>query len=106
MLRITTDDNTRVRTLRLEGRLEGPWAALLEKCWRKASGAGRRKAFRVDMSGVSFIDAAGRRVIAAMHKHMTVHELAAMPHYHPTLAEIWTYPAEELAAQIPLATPS
>jgi len=20
-----------------------------------------------------------------------------MPHYHPTLAEIWTYPAEELA---------
>jgi hypothetical protein len=24
-----------------------------------------------------------------------------VPHYHPTLAEIWTYPAEELAAQIP-----
>lgn len=40
-------------------------------------------------------------IIAAMHKRMTVHELAAMPHYHPTLAEIWTYPAEELAGQIP-----
>jgi pyruvate/2-oxoglutarate dehydrogenase complex dihydrolipoamide dehydrogenase (E3) component len=38
-------------------------------------------------------------IIAAMHKRMTVHELAAMPHYHPTLAEIWTYPAEELAAK-------
>jgi pyruvate/2-oxoglutarate dehydrogenase complex dihydrolipoamide dehydrogenase (E3) component len=36
-------------------------------------------------------------IIAAMYKRMTVHELAAMPHYHPTLAEIWTYPAEELA---------
>jgi pyruvate/2-oxoglutarate dehydrogenase complex dihydrolipoamide dehydrogenase (E3) component len=36
-------------------------------------------------------------IIAAMHKRMTVRELAAMPHYHPTLAEIWTYPAEELA---------
>jgi hypothetical protein len=35
-----------------------------------------------------------------MAKRMTVHELAVMPHYHPTLAEIWTYPAEELAAQI------
>jgi pyruvate/2-oxoglutarate dehydrogenase complex dihydrolipoamide dehydrogenase (E3) component len=35
-------------------------------------------------------------IIAAMAKRMTVHELAAMPHYHPTLAEIWTYPAEEL----------
>jgi pyruvate/2-oxoglutarate dehydrogenase complex dihydrolipoamide dehydrogenase (E3) component len=39
-------------------------------------------------------------VVAAMSKRMTVHELAAMPHYHPTLAEIWTYPAEELAEQI------
>ena len=39
-------------------------------------------------------------IIAAMAKRMTVHELAAMPHYHPTLAEIWTYPAEELAGQI------
>ena len=38
-------------------------------------------------------------IIAAMHKRMTVHELAAMPHYHPTLAEIWTHPAEELAGK-------
>jgi pyruvate/2-oxoglutarate dehydrogenase complex dihydrolipoamide dehydrogenase (E3) component len=40
-------------------------------------------------------------IVAAMAKRMTVTELAAMPHYHPTLAEIWTYPAEELAEQIP-----
>jgi pyruvate/2-oxoglutarate dehydrogenase complex dihydrolipoamide dehydrogenase (E3) component len=39
-------------------------------------------------------------IAAAMAKRMTVQELAAMPHYHPTLAEIWTYPAEELAGQI------
>jgi pyruvate/2-oxoglutarate dehydrogenase complex dihydrolipoamide dehydrogenase (E3) component len=39
-------------------------------------------------------------ITAAMHKRMTVAELAAMPHYHPTLAEIWTYPAEELADQV------
>ena len=39
-------------------------------------------------------------IVAAMAKRMTVAELAAMPHYHPTLAEIWTYPAEELAEQI------
>jgi pyruvate/2-oxoglutarate dehydrogenase complex dihydrolipoamide dehydrogenase (E3) component len=42
-------------------------------------------------------------IIAAMAKRMTVQELAVMPHYHPTLAEIWTYPAEELAEQIALA---
>jgi pyruvate/2-oxoglutarate dehydrogenase complex dihydrolipoamide dehydrogenase (E3) component len=39
-------------------------------------------------------------IVAAMSKRITVHELAAMPHYHPTLAEIWTYPAEELAEKI------
>jgi pyruvate/2-oxoglutarate dehydrogenase complex dihydrolipoamide dehydrogenase (E3) component len=39
-------------------------------------------------------------ITAAMAKRMTVHELAALPHYHPTLAEIWTYPAEELAVKI------
>ena len=39
-------------------------------------------------------------IAIAMSKRMTVHELAAMPHYHPTLAEIWTYPAEELAGRI------
>ena len=40
-------------------------------------------------------------IVAAMAKRTTVHELAATPHYHPTLAEIWTYPAEELAEKIP-----
>ena len=39
-------------------------------------------------------------IVAAMAKRMTVGELAALPHYHPTLAEIWTYPAEELAERV------
>jgi pyruvate/2-oxoglutarate dehydrogenase complex dihydrolipoamide dehydrogenase (E3) component len=39
-------------------------------------------------------------IIAAMRGRMTVGELAAMPHYHPTLAEIWTYPAEELKERL------
>jgi pyruvate/2-oxoglutarate dehydrogenase complex dihydrolipoamide dehydrogenase (E3) component len=40
------------------------------------------------------------QIVAAMAKRTTVHELAAMPHYHPTLAEIWSYPAEELADRV------
>ena len=40
-------------------------------------------------------------IVTAMAKRMTVRELAVMPHYHPTLAEIWTYPAEELMEKIP-----
>ena len=42
-------------------------------------------------------------IVVAMAKRMTVQEFAVVPHYHPTLAEIWTYPAEELAGQIAAA---
>ncbi len=37
--------------------------------------------------------------IAVMYYHGTVQDLLRMPHYHPTLAEIVTYPAEELAGR-------
>jgi pyruvate/2-oxoglutarate dehydrogenase complex dihydrolipoamide dehydrogenase (E3) component len=36
-------------------------------------------------------------IAVAMHFHATAGDLALVPHYHPTLSEIWTYPAEELA---------
>ena len=36
-------------------------------------------------------------LIAVMYFRGTVRDLARIPHYHPTLAEILTYPAEELA---------
>ena len=39
-------------------------------------------------------------LIAVMYYRGTVQDLMRIPHYHPTLAEILTYPAEELAEQI------
>ena len=36
-------------------------------------------------------------VVVAMSFQATAGDLAKVPHYHPTLSEIWTYPAEELA---------
>jgi pyruvate/2-oxoglutarate dehydrogenase complex dihydrolipoamide dehydrogenase (E3) component len=36
-------------------------------------------------------------IAVAMHFRATAATLASIPHYHPTLSEIWTYPAEELA---------
>ncbi len=39
-------------------------------------------------------------MIVAMHYHATVFEFMAIPHLHPTMAEILTYPAEELAEKI------
>ena len=36
-------------------------------------------------------------IVVAMAFHATAAALAAIPHYHPTLSEIWLYPAEEIA---------
>ena len=36
-------------------------------------------------------------VVVAMRYRATAADFARIPHYHPTLSEIWTYPAEELA---------
>ncbi len=36
----------------------------------------------------------------AIKMQVTARQFAASPHYHPTLSEIWTYPAEELAEKI------
>lgn len=40
-------------------------------------------------------------VVVAMSFKATVQQFMAIPHYHPTLSEIWTYPAEEIADQLP-----
>lgn len=35
-------------------------------------------------------------IVVALHFRATAEEFLRIPHYHPTLSEIWTYPAEEL----------
>lgn len=39
-------------------------------------------------------------IVVAMHYRATAREFTGIPHYHPTLSEIWTYPAEEIADQV------
>ena len=45
-------------------------------------------------------------MIVAMHYHATVFEFMRIPHLHPTMAEILTYPAEEIAEKIVAMRPS
>lgn len=44
-------------------------------------------------------------VIVAMNFDATVAQFMRIPHLHPTLAEIWTYPAELCAAQLGMKVP-
>jgi hypothetical protein len=68
MLRITVHDNTEYVTFQLEGRLAGCWVCEVEKC-RQHTLAGRcRPSVRFDLTGVMFIDDAGKSYLAAMHR--------------------------------------
>jgi pyruvate/2-oxoglutarate dehydrogenase complex dihydrolipoamide dehydrogenase (E3) component len=40
-------------------------------------------------------------IVVAIRFGATAAQLASTPHYHPTLSEIWTYPAEDLAGAEP-----
>jgi anti-anti-sigma regulatory factor len=68
MLRITVLDDPRALTFRLEGRLAGPWVRELEECWWSTLAGRRERALRLDLTGVTFIDAPGTACLAALHR--------------------------------------
>lgn len=68
MLRITVHDNPRALTFQLEGSLIGPWLRELEECWQSTLARHCKPILRVDLTGVIFINAAGKACLTAMHR--------------------------------------
>src|SRR5437667_5498981 len=68
MLRITVHDNLESVTFQLEGRLAGAWVREVEECRQRTLACRRGIAVRFDLTGVTFIDAAGKAYLAAMHR--------------------------------------
>ncbi len=68
MLRITVHDRPRTLTFQLEGMLAGPWLRELQVCWESFLAQRRKLIRRVDLTGVTFMDAAGRACLASMHR--------------------------------------
>jgi hypothetical protein len=68
MLRITLHDGPESLTFQLEGRLAGAWVREVEDCRRRLPAGRCWSAIRFDLAGVTFIDAAGKAYLAAMHR--------------------------------------
>jgi len=66
MLKINTQDDGATITFELEGKLAGPWVDELKHCWQRAVTDDRP--VRVVLKMVTFIDAAGRRLLTDMHR--------------------------------------
>ncbi|HEX8999361.1 MAG TPA: STAS domain-containing protein [Blastocatellia bacterium] len=66
MLRIIEQENDRSLNFKLAGKLVRDWAPELERCWQQAVAGQRPDSVRVDLTEVTFVDEAGKRLLAAM----------------------------------------
>jgi anti-anti-sigma regulatory factor len=66
MLKITTEIEDKRTILELEGRLAGPWVQELRDCWQRTRTDDRQ--IDVMLKQVTFIDDAGRQLLAEMHR--------------------------------------
>ena len=65
MLRITLQESADASTFKLEGKLTGPWVQELQQAWAAAQPG---HALIVDLADVTFIDYAGKDLLARMHE--------------------------------------
>jgi len=70
MLKITIDIEGKRANLELEGRLAGPWVQELRDCWQRVTSDDRQ--IDVVLKQVTFIDGAGRQLLAEMHQEGAV----------------------------------
>jgi ABC-type transporter Mla MlaB component len=68
VLRITTCTNAEATRLIVEGKLAGACVGELEKCWRETTSTKSPVSILVDLSSVTFVDAAGKQLLAGMHE--------------------------------------
>ena len=68
MLKVTTTDQNQTTTLKLEGKLAGPWVQEVTRVWSDTAQK-TRDGYVIDLRSVTFIDRPGRALLAAMSKH-------------------------------------
>jgi hypothetical protein len=67
MLRVTVHEGAQAITFQIEGRLAGQWVREMEACWRNTLASCGKSAVRVDLTGVTLVDAAGKECLQMMH---------------------------------------
>ena len=67
MLKITVEKGPRCTTLRVEGRLTGPWVHELERAWRGLAADADSGGVSVDLTDVTFVGEEGKRLLEDMY---------------------------------------
>ncbi len=77
-MKVSINDDTNVATLRIEGKVVGPWAAELRERWHDLL-APNRKQVRLDIREVTFVDLAGTKILRDIVRETGADVLADSP---------------------------
>jgi anti-anti-sigma regulatory factor len=67
VLKITVEENGQLVTLKLEGKIAGPWVAEFSRTWQSLAQSLNSKKLSVDLREVTQISAEGRRMLAEIY---------------------------------------
>lgn len=68
MLRITVAESERAETIKLEGKIAGPWVEELSRTWHSLASSLGRKQLKLDMRSVGFVDGKGRQLLREIYQ--------------------------------------
>jgi ABC-type transporter Mla MlaB component len=68
VLKITIQEGTKTISLKLEGRIVGPWVSEFDRTWHSLVPSLDGKKLSVDLRGVTYIDSEGREVLAEIYR--------------------------------------
>jgi hypothetical protein len=77
--KITILQSPKEATLKLEGRVVGPWVKEFEGAWRSLAQSLGSKHLLVDLSGVTYMGAEARDLLAAIHSETGADFVADSP---------------------------
>jgi ABC-type transporter Mla MlaB component len=79
MLKMTVNDELGRTTVRLEGRVAGPWVNECTRTWQSLAPSLGSKKLRIDLRDVTHVDGKGREFLAEMYRETGADFLADTP---------------------------
>jgi hypothetical protein len=79
MLRISVTDHANSSTMKLEGKITGPWVEELRNSWLSLAPSLGSRALCLDLCGVSFVDANGKKLLREIYQKNSARFLADTP---------------------------
>ena len=81
-LKITITEGEHGATIKLEGRIAGPWAAELGRTWKEKGPALANQKLSLDLRGVTYADAMGTETLREIYNQTGASFIAGDPWTH------------------------